>query len=122
MISVEHSLYERFPRLADPRARLLVRPMVAFLRRLVCEERINAVLASGQGLAGFDFVEHILRELRFTYQVAPTERENIPVDGRVVIVANHPLGALDAIALLDLVGSVRRDVRKIGRASCRERV
>lgn len=111
MISVEHSLYQRFPSLAGPRARLLARPMVAFLRRLACEERINAVLASGQGLAGFDFVEHILRELEFSYQVAPTERENIPVDGRVVIVANHPLGALDAIALLDLVGSVRRDVR-----------
>ena len=31
--------------------------------------------------------------------------------GRVIIVANHPLGALDSLALLHLVGSVRRDVR-----------
>ena len=31
--------------------------------------------------------------------------------GRLLIVANHPSGALDALALLDLVGRVRRDVR-----------
>src|SRR3546814_6987379 len=35
----------------------------------------------------------------------------IPAKGRLLIVANHPSGALDALALLDLVGKVRRDVR-----------
>lgn len=35
----------------------------------------------------------------------------IPAQGRLLIVANHPSGALDALALLDLVGQVRRDVR-----------
>ncbi len=38
------------------------------------------------------------------YEVGNTDRENIPCEGRVVIVANHPLGALDALALVDLVG------------------
>ena len=35
----------------------------------------------------------------------------IPASGRLLIVANHPSGALDALALLDAVGKVRRDVR-----------
>ena len=39
------------------------------------------------------------------------ERERLPQAGRVVIVANHPLGAVDSLALLAFVGSVRRDVR-----------
>ena len=111
MISIERTLLERFPALARPPARLISRPMIALLRRLACEERINHTLNALQGESGFGFVERLLQELRFTYTVAPTERENIPVEGRIVIVANHPLGALDAIALLDLVGSVRRDVR-----------
>jgi putative hemolysin len=36
---------------------------------------------------------------------------NIPSSGRVVIVANPPLGALDGLALLKLIGEIRRDVR-----------
>lgn len=111
MISIEQVLYERFPKLAEPRARLISRPMIGLLRRLACEERINRSLAALSGEVGFDFVEKVLELLKFTYSVARTERENIPIEGRVVIVSNHPLGALDAIALLDLVGSVRRDVR-----------
>lgn len=39
------------------------------------------------------------------------ERERIPETGPTVVVANHPCGAVDALALLHLVGSVRGDVR-----------
>ena len=111
MISVERSFYEKFPHLAAGRARSFAQPVVELLRRVACEERINATLAAAAPLSGFDFVERVLEQFRISYSVANTDRENIPVDGRVVIVANHPLGALDALALIDLVGSVRRDVR-----------
>lgn len=111
MINIERTLFERFPRLAEPKVRLISQPMIALLRRLACEERINRTLSALAGEVGFDFVEKLLEHLQFSYSVARTERENIPVEGRVVVVSNHPLGALDAIALLDLIGSVRRDVK-----------
>ena len=111
MISVERSFYGKFPRFAEGKARVFAQPVVEFLRRVVCEERINAILTKGAALTGFDFVELVLDELKISYSVANTDRENIPVEGRVVIVANHPLGALDALALIQLVGSVRRDVK-----------
>ena len=110
MISVERSFYEKFPRLAEGRARSFAQPVVSLLRRIACEERINSIIVSAGTLTGFGFVERVLDVLGTSYSVANTDRENIPVEGRVVIVANHPLGALDALALLDLVGSVRRDV------------
>ncbi|HEY0179337.1 MAG TPA: lysophospholipid acyltransferase family protein [Dokdonella sp.] len=111
MISVERSFYEKFPRLAEGRARALAQPVVGLLRRVACEERVNAILADAGASAGFDFVERVLELLKVSYSVANTDRENIPVSGRVVVVANHPLGALDALALIHLVGSVRRDVK-----------
>jgi putative hemolysin len=111
LISVERSFYERFPRFAAGKARSLSQPVVGLLRRIACEEQINAVLAYADSSTGFDFVERVLEYLKISYSVANTDRENIPVDGRVVIVANHPLGALDALALINLVGSVRRDVK-----------
>ena len=111
MISVERSLYEKFPRLAEGAARRFSQPVVSLLRKVVCEERINATLAALDGHTGFEFIEFALDRFELSYSVANTDRENIPVDGPVVIVANHPLGALDALSLLQLVGSVRRDVR-----------
>lgn len=111
MISVERSLYEKFPRLSEGVAKSLSRPVVSLLRRIVCEEEINASIARYSGYSGFEFIEQVLDGFDISYSVANTDRENIPVDGPVVIVANHPLGAFDALALLQLVGSVRRDVR-----------
>ena len=111
MISVERSFFEKFPRLAAGRARSFSQPVVELLRKVACEERINRVLADLAPLTGFDFVERALEKFGVSYRIAHTDRENIPAEGRVIIVANHPLGAFDALALLHLVGSVRRDVR-----------
>ena len=46
MISIERSVYEKFPRLAEGAARSFSRPVVDLLRRVACEERINATLAA----------------------------------------------------------------------------
>ena len=111
MISVERSFFEKFPRLAAGRARSFSQPVVELLRKIACEERINRVLADLAPLTGFDFVERALEKFGVSYRIAHTDRENIPAEGRIVIVANHPLGAFDALALVHLVGGVRRDVR-----------
>jgi putative hemolysin len=113
MISVERSFFEKFPRLAGGRARSFSQPVVQMLRKVACEQRINDTLAALSPLTGFDFVERALENFQISYRYAHNDRENIPVEGRVVIVANHPLGAFDALALLHLVGSVRRDVRML---------
>ena len=111
MISVERSLYEKFPRLAEGMARSFSQPVVDLLRKVICEERINFMLTEFGKYPGLEFIEHALNYLEVSYSVANTDRENIPVDGGVLIVSNHPLGALDAMTLLQMVGSVRRDVR-----------
>ena len=111
MISVERTFFDRFPRLAAGRARAFSQPVVELLRKIACEERINRTLARFDALSGFDFVERALDELAVSYRIANTDRDNIPSEGRLVVVANHPLGALDALTLLHLIGTVRRDVR-----------
>lgn len=111
MISVEDTFYGKFPRLAEGKARALSQPVVDLLRRIACEERINATLRGGESLRGFEFIDYFLGDLGIRMDVANTDVENIPSEGRVVIVANHPLGALDALTLLKLIGSVRRDVK-----------
>ncbi len=112
MLSMEQTLTDRLPWLAHrPRIR---RPMADVLGRLADEDGFNRLLACVGTAEGFDFVERVLELLGTSYHVNPRERENIPVDGGVLIVANHPLGMQDALALLQLVGSVRSDVRILG--------
>ncbi|HWX66911.1 MAG TPA: lysophospholipid acyltransferase family protein [Rhodanobacter sp.] len=112
MLSIEQSLVERLPWLAQyPRIR---RPMAGVLGRLADEDGFNRVLERVGAAEGFDFVERVLDVLGTSYHVNPSEREHIPVDGPLLVVANHPLGMQDALALLQLIGTVRRDVRFLG--------
>ena len=55
--------------------------------------------------------DRILRSLNVTYRVSPDDLASIPVDGSLVVVANHPYGGIDGIILGALLGSVRSDVK-----------
>lgn len=112
MLSIEQSLIERVPWLAQyPRLR---RPVAGALERLADERGFNRVLARAGEVQGLDFVARVLDLLGTSYHVDEREREHIPVDGPLLVVANHPLGMQDALTLLDLIGSVRADVRMLG--------
>ena len=48
--------------------------------------------------------------MKIDYLVQHDEIRNVPTTGRVLIVANHPLGGLDGLALLRIIASLRSDV------------
>lgn len=101
MLSIDKSLTERLPWLAQhPRLR---RPVAGMLGRLADEAGFNRALIASGGVEGLPFVSRALGVLGASYRVNPDGRENIPVDGPLVVAANHPLGIVDALALLDLV-------------------
>jgi len=111
MLNLEGRIEARFPQwFAGQRGRI-ARPVVRSLARLSRVDAIDGFLHRNAHLRGLALVEAALEWLDCRYLVDQIERERIPESGRVVIVANHPMGALDALALLSLVGSVRRDVR-----------
>jgi len=58
---------------------------------------------------GLDFIDAVLHHLNISYKVIHREVENIPAIGKVIVVANHPLGALDALSLIQMVCSVRQN-------------
>ena len=88
----------------------LRRLLIWGLKALVNEDRINRFLQDNDYLKEFDFIDRVFDELKIDYLVQHDEIKNIPGTGRVLIVANHPLGGLDGLALLRLIGALRRDV------------
>lgn len=110
MLNIEESLAHKFPGFAT-HAPLIRKSTLNLLRKLTREQEINQFLRDNQSNRGLDFVDRIFDYFNFSYSVAHRERDNIPAQGRVVIIANHPIGSLDGLALLKLVSEVRRDVK-----------
>ena len=75
------------------------------------EDKINCFIEDNQHLRGFAFLDKILGHFNFTYRVSNRSINRIPSEGRVVIIANHPIGSLEGLALLKMIYTVRPDVR-----------
>jgi putative hemolysin len=81
---------------------------VSYLQKVLHEKDLNAALYRNRELFGIDFVNAILEE--FGVIISVSGIENIKSDGRYIVVANHPLGGLDGLALMSVIGKVRKDV------------
>jgi putative hemolysin len=110
MLNIEQSISNKFPGF-NQRAPIIRNSALGILRKITREKEINAFLKENRGNRDFDFIDRIFDYFNFSYSVSQRERNNIPAQGRVVIIANHPIGSLDGLALLRLVSEVRRDVK-----------
>ncbi|WP_437125102.1 lysophospholipid acyltransferase family protein [Erwinia papayae] len=81
------------------------------LRVLLREKEFQQFNQRYRHLKGLDMVEQVLEYLDIRCELSERDLEQIPLHGPVVIVANHPLGTLDGLALLHAVSQVRRDVK-----------
>jgi len=110
MINVEASLTRKYPKVeAIPKPLLL--PFFSAIKKVIHESDINLFLEDKLYTGPFSFVESVLDYFDFSYKFSSNQIENIPATGRVVIIANHPLGALDALSLIHLVKRVRPDIK-----------
>ncbi len=112
MISIESVIEQRFPGFTQRRP-LLGETLLRFLRYLCHEREFKQFEETFPHVEGFDFVEQALEYFDFSFRVKDSEIERIPTQGRVVIVANHPIGSLDGLALLKMVGEIRPDVKAV---------
>jgi putative hemolysin len=111
VIALQQRFQQRYPDWFRGRRGRVVAPLLRGVARWSRFDAIDGFLAESGHLRGFAFVDAALRHLQLKYSVDGAGRDRIPHKGRLLIVANHPSGALDALALLDLVAHVRRDVR-----------
>ena len=113
MIQLEQRLQQRFPHWFRGRRGAIALPVLRRIERWSRLDVIDAFLAANRHVRGFAFVAAALQFLDTRYDVDEAALTRIPAKGRLLIIANHPSGALDALALLDAIGRVRRDVRVV---------
>lgn len=110
MINIQKEIEKKFPKIKENDS-FFKKSLFKVAKKIVHEDSINHFLVQNTHLKGFDFIDAVLDYFDFDYTVSSNDLENIPTNGKVIIIANHPLGGLDALCLLKLIGKVRKDVK-----------
>jgi len=83
--------------------------VIRLMERIVYLNEWNKYIYEWRDKFGFDWVDKAIDV--FDINVIVTGLENIPKSGNQMVVANHPLGGFDGIALMHVLGKVRPDMR-----------
>lgn len=102
---VDVLIAERAPRLSSHPTWPLVRPALYGLLNYAKARRMADAIAPMPGRGALDHVSDLL-----SVKVAATGLERIPRQGRVILVANHPTGIADGIAVYDALKAIRPDL------------
>ncbi len=99
-LNIEQILKSRIP---TDKQRLIPSFLYKALARLIHQDDLNEILRVTFPSQGSEFSEKVLKHLDITLEVEGAE--NLPpLSHRVVFASNHPLGGLDGIALIALLG------------------
>ena len=66
-----------------------------------------------------DFGTRALAALSVSADVPSEHVHHLPSSGAIVVVANHPLGAIDGLLLISLLSRVRSDIKLLGNSVLR---
>lgn len=91
------------------KAKKLPRFVIRWIRKIVHEREVNEILAKANGATGIDFVNIGIESLDLKRKVEGME--NIPDEGRFIFVANHPLGGLESLVMMQTIAEKFSDFK-----------
>jgi len=82
-----------------------------FLMKITRISSINTFYDSIAHLEGIDFADAILKHYEIDYEIPEEDFKRLPKKGSYITISNHPLGAIDGVLLLKLMGRQRSDYK-----------
>lgn len=86
---------------------------INFIEKRTGLDEVKYFLSKHGKKKNFHFIDEVFDYLDFTFSFSIKDKERIPRNGKLIIVANHPSGGLDGLILLRLVKEVRNDVKVV---------
>lgn len=86
-------------------------PRIALLAEVSGLKRLERFYNEIEMKPGEDFISALFAHLDLRLEVDPADLERVPAPGGVAIVANHPYGAIDGLALLHVLRHRRPDLK-----------
>lgn len=90
-------------------AKRLPKFIINYLKKTLHQEEINQLLEENKDVYGYDFCRDIIK--RWDIKVVAHGLENVPKEGGLIFAANHPLGGMDAMAIVEALGNKRKDIK-----------
>ncbi len=100
----------------SPLRRILYSFVQRPLERLLSLDALNDLYAEANSTDSADFAARILEALNISCQITAEDLGRIPKTGPVVVVANHPFGAIEGVILVHLLKKVRPDIKFMANA------
>ena len=107
IVNIERLIRSKNPRLA----KFLPRFILKYLKRILHEKELNSFFNENKNIQNQEFCTKLLES--FNVKIIIRGIENIPKDGPVILAMNHPLGGMDAVALISALKDHRRDLKFI---------
>ena len=104
-IDIDKVIGAKSPRLLKVLPRFILR----YIKRIIHQDEINEVLSVHGHKQGVEFIDSVLQFMNVSYRVEGIE--NISLEGRYLFASNHPLGGLDGMILIHLLGKKFPEVR-----------
>jgi len=115
LINVEGLFESKNPKLL----RIIPKWILNYLKRIIHQDRVNGYIYSHRDKTGLPFVEAMLQEFGVIINTEfPGTNLELQLNGlkemlmgrRLILAANHPLGGLDGLALMNQIGKARPDI------------
>ena len=101
-----------------PLRRKLAAPVKTALERVLLLKKLGQFYADvARGDSEAHFIEKVLEALDVSYEIGKDDFANVPREGPLVVVANHPMGMVDGLILASIVRSVRPDFKLLANLS-----
>lgn len=110
-IHLREIIISKFPDLESKYPNFILDLIIWFFSYLTKVRLVNDFISKNQDSKNIEFLDELFEYLDFSYYISNRDKQRIPSEGRLIIVANHPLGALDGLSLLKAVYEVRKDVK-----------
>ena len=107
MIDIDRLIVSKNKRLA----KLLPRFVVNYLKRILHQDEINTFISNAKNLRDEEFCSEVIEKFNITVNV--DGMENIPLEGGAILAMYHPLGGMDAMAIVHALKNRRKDFRFI---------
>ena len=106
-IDIEKLIGSKNPKLLKRMPKFIIR----YLKRKLHQKELNKIFRDNPDTYGSDFCKVIIE--KFNINVEVHNLENVPKTGGIVFASNHPLGGMDAMAIVKEVSEVRNDIKFI---------
>jgi 1-acyl-sn-glycerol-3-phosphate acyltransferase len=106
-IDIDKVIKDKNPKLLT----ILPKFIINYIKRVVHEDDVNEILHDLKDVHDYEFCAALINRLNIKINVSGLE--NIPKDGGFIFASNHPLGGMDAMALVTVIEPYRKDVKFI---------